>query len=108
MNAELPTFLDPTSPKSAASLDSTGSLTSVADPSAFSNLPPLPHRTPLLPLVNVHKFRMMAGIIQRLVSCQEVAEGYTYRAEADVYFKCLKLRALEPTLLRECSLRLEP
>ena len=108
INTELPTFLDPTSPNSAAHVDASGSLESVADPLAFAELPPLPDNLPLAPLVNVHKFRVMANVVQQVLSLQECAEGYSYEPEPSLYFKCLKIRCLPPNLLRECSLRIEP
>lgn len=106
LNAELPTFLDPTSTNTPASVDETGSLSHVANPYAFAHLPQLPDDVPLRPLVNVHKFRLMAGIVQRVLAFQEFAEGYPYQVDPNVYFKCLKIRCLEPSVMRECSLRL--
>lgn len=106
LNAELPTFLDPTSTNTPASVDSTGALVHIADPSAFDHLPPLPHHMPLRPLVNVHKFRVQATLVQRVLAFQEFAEGYPYEPETSVYFKCLKIRSLDSTAMREVSLRL--
>lgn len=108
MNAELPTFLDPTSPSSPAMVDpATGCLLSVADPSAFSNLPPLPEDIQLMPLVNVHKHRVMASVVQKVMVFQEMAELYPYEAESSVYLKCLKLRCLSGPAMRELAERIE-
>lgn len=107
LNAELPTYLDPTSTNSPASVDSTGSLTRLADPTAFDHLPPLPSHMPLRPLINVHKFRVQATLVQRVLAFQEFAEGYPYEPETSVYFKCLKIRSLESGVMREVSMRLE-
>lgn len=106
INAELPTFLDPTCTTAPASIDANGSLISPVDPLAFASLPPLPPQTTLQPLVNLHKFRTMASVVQRVLAFQEFAEGYPYTPEQAVYFKCLKIRCLNPGFIRECSLRL--
>ncbi|GAA5931143.1 hypothetical protein JCM1841_002115 [Sporobolomyces salmonicolor] len=107
INAELPTFLDPTSPNSPASVDASGSLTVVADPNAFVSLPPLPGDMPLRPLVNVHKFRKLATIVQRVRAFQQLADKYPYEPTPSVYFKCLKIRCLEQSVMHEVSARLE-
>lgn len=106
-NAELPTHLDPTSPHSPASADSSGNLLEVTNPSAFTYLPPLPSHMPLRPLINVHKLRVQATLVQRVLAFQEFAEGYPYELESSVYFKCLKIRSLDPKILHEVSCRLE-
>lgn len=107
LNAELPTFLDPTSTNAPAAVDPLGSLKVTADPAAFADLPPLPSNMPLRPLVNVHKFRVMANIVQHgVLAFQEFAEGYTYQAEPSLYFRCLKIRCLDSAQIHECSMRL--
>ncbi|GAA5960922.1 hypothetical protein JCM3765_007540 [Sporobolomyces pararoseus] len=108
LNAELPTFLDPTSTNSAASVDSAGSLTSVADPHAFDSLNPLPENVDLFPLVNLHKFRKLAVIVQRIRTFQALSERYTFEPVQNVYFKCLKIRSLDQLVMQELSSRLEP
>lgn len=106
-NAELPTFLDPTAPNASAAVNSAGSLTAVADPSAFADFPPLPPDTSLAPLVNVHKFRVLAQTVQRVLAFQELASRYAFEPTPKVYFKCLKIRCLEQSVMRELSTRLE-
>ncbi|GJN93811.1 hypothetical protein Rhopal_006869-T1 [Rhodotorula paludigena] len=106
-NAELPTFLDPTAPNASAAVNSAGSLTAVADPSAFADFPPLPPDTSLAPLVNVHKFRVLAQTVQRVLAFQELASRYAFEPTPKVYFKCLKIRCLEQGVMRELSTRLE-
>ncbi|GAA5988692.1 hypothetical protein JCM5350_003852 [Sporobolomyces pararoseus] len=108
LNAELPTFLDPTSTNSPASVDSAGSLTSVADPHAFDALTPLPENIELFPLVNLHKFRKLAVIVQRIRTFQALSERYTFEPIQNVYFKCLKIRCLDQLVMQELSSRLEP
>lgn len=107
-NDELPTYLDPTSTNSPASVDSAGNLAEVADLSAFDHLAPLPSYLPALrPLVNVHKFRVQATLVQRVLAFQEFTEGYPYEPESNVYFKCLKIRSLDSSVMHEVSHRLE-
>lgn len=107
-NAELPTFLDPTSINSPAVVDESGSLLSTSNPTAFSKLSPLPNNLSLQPLVNVNKQRMLANLVQKVLAFQEFSEFYPYEAEPNLYFKCLKLRCLNPNIIKECSLSLQP
>ncbi|GAA5861991.1 hypothetical protein JCM8547_001550 [Rhodosporidiobolus lusitaniae] len=110
INAELPTFLDPTSPSTPASVDSSGSLTSLADPHAFDSLslPPLPPSMPLRPLVNVHKFRVLAQTVTTVQSLQELAQArFTHEPIPQIFFKCLKIRCLEQSVLHQLSAALE-
>ncbi|GAA5888349.1 hypothetical protein JCM6882_008589 [Rhodosporidiobolus microsporus] len=107
LNAELPTFLDPTSPNTPASVSSSGSLTSIVDPLAFSDYPPLPSGVDLAPLVNVHKFRILAGTVHRVVAFQELASRYAHEPSAGAYFKCLKIRCLDQAVMHELSAKLE-
>ncbi|GAA5827869.1 hypothetical protein JCM11251_007711 [Rhodosporidiobolus azoricus] len=107
LNAELPSFLDPTSPNTPASVSATGSLTTLADPSAFADYPPLPKGMDLAPLVNVHKFRILAGTVNRVIAFQELAARYAHEPTAEVYFKCLKIRCLDQAVMHELSSKLE-
>ncbi|GAA5956775.1 hypothetical protein JCM8115_003814 [Rhodotorula mucilaginosa] len=107
-NADLPTFLDPSNPASPADITSNGTLVSLQNPSAFLDLPPLPPSVPLAPLVNVHKFRQLAEIVQRVATFQELASQYRHEPVPGVYKHCLKLRALDARILHDLSLRLEP
>ncbi|SCZ99861.1 BZ3501_MvSof-1269-A2-R1_Chr12-3g03548 [Microbotryum saponariae] len=108
MNAELPTFLDPSSTDTPAEVDAEGTLVSLADPNAFNSLAPLPPSLRMRPLVNVHKFRVQARIVQDVLAAMEFAEGYPYDPDARWYLKCLKLRALSSDVMCELSRRLEP
>lgn len=83
---------------------------------------PLPAHVPLLPLINVHKFRLMSecvaplllatltqhSIVTRVLAFQEFSDAYPYEPESKTYFKCLKLRSLDTLTMHQCSLRLEP
>ncbi|KDE02730.1 hypothetical protein MVLG_06744 [Microbotryum lychnidis-dioicae p1A1 Lamole] len=108
MNAELPTFLDPSSTDTPAEVDAEGTLVSLADPNAFNSLAPLPPSLRMRPLVNVHKFRVQARIVQDVLAAMEFAESYPYDPDARWYLKCLKLRALSSDVMSELSRRLEP
>ena len=107
-NADLPTFLDPSSPASPADVTSNGTLVSLQNPYAFLTLPPLPPSVPLAPLVNVHKLRQLAEIVQRVAAFQELASQYRHEPVPGVFTHCLKLRALDARSLHDLSLRLEP
>lgn len=108
LNAELPTFLDPTSTNSSASVDESGALTSVADVNAFASLNPLPEGFELCPLVNLHKFRRLATIVQRVRTFQALSERYAFEPVQSVYFKCLKIRSLDQNVMSTLSSRMEP
>ncbi|BGP19865.1 Guanine nucleotide exchange factor lte1 [Rhodosporidiobolus nylandii] len=108
LNAELPSFLDPSSPSTPANISPSGMLTSLASPSAFASLPPLPPSVPLAPLVNVHKFRVLASVVRRVLTFKELADRYAFEPEPSVYFKCLKIRALSQSVMSELSVKLEP
>ncbi|KAH8917978.1 ras GEF [Atractiella rhizophila] len=104
INSELPSLLDPTSPNNPASVDpTTGQICRVIDPNAFSNLPPLPEGVTLEPLINIHKFRNIATVVQKVLTFQEIAEVYPFEADGSLYITCLKLKCLDVRRLRECS-----
>ncbi|BGO95291.1 hypothetical protein NBRC10512_004841 [Rhodotorula toruloides] len=107
LNAELPTFLDPTEPDIPAEVDAAGSLVSLADPSAFEELPPLPPSISLAPLVNVHKFRVLASTVRQVVAFQDLANRYTFEPTPSVFFKCLKIRSLKQDVMHALSRKLE-
>jgi GDP/GTP exchange factor required for growth at low temperature len=106
ITAELPTFLDPTRPNCEACVDEkTHELESVMDPKAFK---PLPVDVPLTALVNVHKFRMQALVVQRILVFQEMASLNPRAAQAGLFRKCLALRSLSVNTLGDCSRICEP
>lgn len=124
LNSALPTFLDPTNLKIAASVDSVGSLEVVVDPDALG----LPIGVSLSPLVNVQKIRKMSryasspnigtrnssqrmhysSIVQQVLAFKELAEIYPFVPESSIYFKCLKVRSIPTAAIMQCSLRIEP
>ncbi|KAM0749403.1 ras GEF [Meredithblackwellia eburnea MCA 4105] len=104
---DLPTFLNPSAPGVPADVDGVGNLTSQRfDNNTFSNLPALPEGMPLRPLVNVHKFRMVADVVQLVIAFQEFAEKFHWNPDSGLYLKVLKIKCLDSDTLRECSLRL--
>ncbi|BGP35135.1 Guanine nucleotide exchange factor lte1 [Rhodotorula toruloides] len=107
LNAELPTFLDPTNLDIPAEVDAAGSLISLANLSAFDAVLPLPPSISLAPLVNVHKFRVLAGTVRKVVAFQDLANRYTFEPTPNIYFKCLKIRSLEQDIMHELSRKLE-
>jgi Gdp/GTP exchange factor required for growth at low temperatures len=107
--ADLPTFLDPTSPVSEAFVDQRAHvLERVLKPDAFADLLPLPFNVPLAPLVNVHKFRMQAAVVQQILAFQEMASLNPRQAEPGLFRKCLAVRCLSASTMRDCSRMCEP
>ncbi|KAK4705281.1 hypothetical protein P7C70_g924, partial [Phenoliferia sp. Uapishka_3] len=104
--SELPTFLDPSSPTTPAEVNAVGDLERIADPTAFFSLRALPEGLRLRPLVNVHKFRMIADEVQLVLAFQEFSEKYLWEPESSLYLRTLKIRCLDSNTLRECSIRL--
>ena len=98
ISAELPTWLDPTAPNSAVSAavdPATGALERLAHPAEFDRLPPLPPSVlPLKALVNIHKHRTLAAVVQKVLVCTEMAAVYPYEPEPMLYRKCLALRCV--------------
>ncbi|PWY99233.1 ras GEF [Testicularia cyperi] len=127
VNDALPTFLDPTNPTQPArfekvpcedrpSVDADSAAEALPSrfrpsrPDAFASLPPLPPSVKLEPLVNVHKFRNTAHIIQQISAFQMAAKNYSalFEAEKGAYVRCLKLRCLSGDLLARLSHMVEP
>ena len=109
----MPTFLDPTSPTTAATATSMqdGKVRlHPSDPTAFSELAPLPPGVQLEPLINVHKFRSIAEVIRQISAFQNAAKNYSamFEAEKGAYVRCLKLRCLPGELLARLSHLAEP
>lgn len=90
--SELPTFLDPSSTTTPAEVNSVGDLERIADPTAFVSLRALPDGVRLRPLVNVHKFRMIADEVQLVLAFQEFSEKYLWEPEPGLYLRTLKIR----------------
>lgn len=108
VNQELSTFLDPTYTGAPADVNAAGELVSVRNLNAFEHLSPLSYNMPLRPLVNVHKFRLQATVVQRVLAAQELASGYPFQPDTTRYLRTLKIRSLDSHLLHEVSKKLEP
>jgi GDP/GTP exchange factor required for growth at low temperature len=104
ISSELPTFLDPSDPRAPALInEETMLLPQYADPTEFSDYPPLPEGIPLRPLINIHKYRIVARTIQLVMTFKELAETYPYEPELPLYRKCLTLQCLPMQKITELS-----
>ncbi|KII90143.1 hypothetical protein PLICRDRAFT_174923 [Plicaturopsis crispa FD-325 SS-3] len=98
--SKLPDLIDPTAPNEAVGIDPvTGNFDAPAHPEVFSSLAPLPPSMQLEPLINVHKQRLIAGVIKSLVAGQHLASRVQYPVDKKLFQKCLKLRGLDTDTL---------
>ena len=108
MSSELPTYLDPSCAYEPANATSAlDSLREYADPTAFAGQPSLPEYLPQRPLINVHKYRVMASTIQKVMTFKEIAACYPYEPNLPIYRKCLNLHSLPLALITKLSLMCE-
>ncbi|KAJ6463504.1 hypothetical protein C8R45DRAFT_911716 [Mycena sanguinolenta] len=92
----LPDLIDPTAPTETVGVDPvTSNFDSPSHPEVFSALAPLPASMHLEPLINVHKQRLIAGVIKSMVAGQHLASRFQYQIEKRLYQKCLRLRSLD-------------
>ncbi len=99
--SELPDLIDPTAPNEPVGVDPvTNSFDAPAHPEVFANLAPLPPSVQLEPLINVHKQRLVAGVVKSLVASQHLAARVQYPTEKKLFQKCLKLRGLDADMLQ--------
>lgn len=97
----LPDLIDPTAPHDHVNIDpETNTFEPPAHPEVFSNLVPLPPSVQLEPLINVHKQRLVAGVVKSLVSGQHLAAKVQYPIEKKLFQKCLRLRGLPAETLQ--------
>ncbi|KAJ7222399.1 hypothetical protein GGX14DRAFT_663607 [Mycena pura] len=97
---KLPDLIDPTAPSEAVGIDAmTSNFDAPAYPEVFSALAPLPPSMHLEPLINVHKQRMIAGVIKSMVAGQHLASRFHFPIEKRIYQKCLRLRGLDAETL---------
>lgn len=54
----------------------------------------------LEPLINVHKQRLIAGVIKSLVAGQHLASRVHFPIDKKLFQKCLKLRGLDGDMLK--------
>lgn len=109
LNAALPTYLDPSSPSTPASVPPSGALPSLATPSTTSHPFPLASPPPA-PLINVHKFRLLAQAVHGVVAFQGMAaRGYAHLEPVrGAYWRCVRIRCLDARVAGELSRRVEP
>ena len=107
---KLPDLIDPTSPHDPVGIDAqTVNFESPAHPEVFDSLTPLPPSMQLEPLINVHKQRLIAGVIKGLVAGQHLASRVQYPIDKKLFQKCLRLRGLcGETLQRAYAMYAEP
>ncbi|KAJ6554514.1 hypothetical protein B0H19DRAFT_1153894 [Mycena capillaripes] len=98
---QLPDLIDPTAPTEAVGIDPiTSNFDAPSHPEVFSALAPLPPSMHLEPLINVHKQRMIAGVIKSMVAGQHLASRFQFQTEKRLYQKCLRMRGLDPKSLQ--------
>ncbi len=102
----LPDLIDPTAPHEPVGIDSaTNTFETPAHPDVFSTLAPLPASMQLEPLINVHKQRLISGVVKSLVAGQHLASKVQFPLDKKIFQKCLKLRGLDgDTLERALAL----
>ncbi|KAH7882692.1 hypothetical protein F5I97DRAFT_1816323 [Phlebopus sp. FC_14] len=100
--SKLPDLIDPTSPHTPVGIDSsTVSFDSPSHPEVFECLTPLPPSMQLEPLINVHKQRLIAGVIKELVGGQHLASRMNFPIDKKLFQKCLKIRGLDSGTLQQ-------
>lgn len=98
---KLPDFIDPTAPTEPVLIDiSTGTLSPPSHSEVFFNLQPLPEDIALEPLINVHKQRMIAGVIKAFVGAQHLAACVPFGVDVKSYQRCFRIRSLETEVLQ--------
>ncbi|KAJ6539928.1 hypothetical protein B0H10DRAFT_2245371 [Mycena sp. CBHHK59/15] len=97
---KLPDLIDPTAPSEGVGVDPlTANFDAPSHPEVFSALAPLPPSMHLEPLINVHKQRLIAGVIKSMVAGQHLASRVQFPTEKRLYQKCLRLRGLDTETL---------
>ncbi|KAI6011338.1 hypothetical protein EDC04DRAFT_2959174 [Pisolithus marmoratus] len=83
---KLPDLIDPTSPHDPVGMDSQSlSFDSPAHPDVLDSLTPLPPSMQLEPLINVHKQRLIAGVIKDLIAGQHLASRMNFTVDKKLY-----------------------
>ncbi|KIK57605.1 hypothetical protein GYMLUDRAFT_46163 [Collybiopsis luxurians FD-317 M1] len=97
---QLPVLIDPTAPSEVVTYDPESSNLSLpAHPQVFSTLAPLPSSMHLEPLINVHRQRLIAGVIKSLVAGQHLASRVQFPIDKKLFHKCLRIRGLDSNTL---------
>ena len=98
--SSLPDLVDPTAPHEPVDIDpETNTFEPPAHPEVFSNLVALPPSVQLEALINVHKQRLVAGVVKSLVAGQHLAAKVQFPLDKKIFQKCLKLRGLDADTL---------
>ena len=98
---QLPVLIDPTAPNEVVTFDPLSSnLSPPAHPEVFSTLAPLPSSMHLEPLINVHRQRLIAGVIKSLVAGQHLASRVQFPIDKKLFHKCLRIRGLDDNTLQ--------
>lgn len=100
---QLPQHIDPSSPLDPVAPDATQE--DLSRPEVFSNLKPIPPFMTVGPLLNVHKQRLLATVIKSLVAGQHLASRVSYPVDRKLYWKCMRLKCLDPKALELLSSR---
>ncbi|PCH43076.1 ras GEF [Wolfiporia cocos MD-104 SS10] len=96
----LPDLIDPTAPHEPVGIDpATNTFEAPAHPEVFSTLNPLPPSLQLEPLINVHKQRLVAGVVKSFVAAQHLASRVQFPLDKKLFQRCLKLRGLDTDTL---------
>ncbi|KAF9074396.1 ras guanine nucleotide exchange factor domain-containing protein [Rhodocollybia butyracea] len=104
---QLPVLIDPTAPNEVVTFDPVSSnLSSPAHPEVFSTLAPLPSSMNLEPLINVHRQRLIAGVIKSLVAGQHLASRIQFPIDKKLFHKCLRIRGLDSNTLQRALVML--
>ncbi|KAI0744636.1 hypothetical protein C8Q76DRAFT_637916 [Earliella scabrosa] len=104
-HSSLPDLIDPTAPHEPVGIDPvTNTFEAPAHPEVFSTLAPLPASMQLEPLINVHKQRLISGVVKSLVAGQHLASKVQYPLDKKIFQKCLKLRGLDADTLERALL----
>lgn len=101
---KLPDYVDPTAPTELVDEDPNGNLGQPRHPEVFANLAPLPSEMTLEPLINVHKQRLISGVVLGFVNCQQLTGKYNFPTDRKLHQKCLKLRAVTMENLEDFNL----
>ncbi|KAG9310872.1 hypothetical protein JVU11DRAFT_8727 [Chiua virens] len=100
--SKLPDLIDPTAPNEPVSIDPQAmSFDSPSHPEIFESLTPLPPSMQLEPLINVHKQRLIAGVIKDLVAGQHLASRVQFTIDKKLFQRCLRIRGLETEVLHQ-------
>ncbi|KAF9256211.1 ras GEF [Marasmius fiardii PR-910] len=105
---QLPDLIDPTAPNEVVGIDPiTSNFDSPAHPEVFDALAPLPPAMQLEPLINVQKQRLIAGVVNRCITGQQLANRVRFPInDDDMHKACLELKALNSETLQRVLLAL--